>query len=217
MYLDGSVRMEVLRVHITGYTASFRYPIFISGFQPSLPVPPLSTVYGFLSAAKGKIVIPDDTKIGYIFHSKGKFVDLETVYELEGYLTAKSNVCRREILADPEMYLYLTNTEFQTYLQKPCYPLLLGRSSDLCFIDEIKRIELKKVAGSIKVGKSIIPFDIEGVHGMLQALPVYFTDDVPRRTVGTRMFYLLDKFIEHTGDEFYYDEELDWGVYIHEY
>lgn len=208
--------MEVIRIHVKGYTSSFRYPIFISGFQPSLPVPPLSTIYGFLSAARGEIVKPSSTGIGYIFDSKGKFVDLETVYELGGYLNAKSNVCKREVLVEPEMYLYVTDKSLEKYLRKPCYPMLLGRSIDLCMIDDIKTIKLKKTKSRIKVGKSIIPFDVEGIYGMLQALPVHLTEGTPRQAVGTRMYYLLDKFIEYEGDDFYFDEEMNWGVYMHE-
>ena len=105
--------MKVLRVHINGWVASFRNPLFISGFQPTLPLPPLSTLYGLLSAARGDWVTPDDASIGFIFQSQGKAEDLETVYEFF-YKTAtkmkpnvaKSNVCKREFLVSPELYLY---------------------------------------------------------------------------------------------------------------
>ena len=45
--------MQLLRVGLSGWTASFRYPAFISGFQPTLPVPPLSTIYGILVGREG--------------------------------------------------------------------------------------------------------------------------------------------------------------------
>jgi len=96
--------MEALRIKIEGWTASFRYPGFISGFQPTLPVPPLSTVYGLISAAKGELVGPDDVSIGYVFESQSKAIDLEAIYELSPGLTAKSNVVKREFLFDAEMY-----------------------------------------------------------------------------------------------------------------
>ena len=99
--------MDIYRIHLTGWTASFRYPTFVSGFQPTLPVPPLSTIYGLLSAANGTIIIPGDIPVGYVFRSEGKAVDLETVYELEENLKAKTNIVRREILFQPELYLYI--------------------------------------------------------------------------------------------------------------
>ena len=102
--------MKVLRVYLTSWTASFRYPSFVSGFQPTLPIPPISTIYGLLSAAKGELVTPNDViNIGYVFKYSGKVVDLEVIYELEPGLIAKSNVMRREILYDTELYLYVDN------------------------------------------------------------------------------------------------------------
>ena len=65
--------MKFLRILIEGWTASFRYPTFISGFQPTLPVPPLSTIYGLLSAAKGDLVTPIDTSVGFVFESEAPF------------------------------------------------------------------------------------------------------------------------------------------------
>ena len=75
--------MKVIRVHITGWVSSFRNPLFISGFQPTLPLPPLSALYGLLTAAKGDWVTPHDVQIGFVFQSNGKGIDLETVYEFE--------------------------------------------------------------------------------------------------------------------------------------
>jgi CRISPR-associated protein Cas5t len=212
----GSVYMKVVRARITAYTASFRYPIFISGFQPSLPVPPLSTIYGFLSAVTGKIVTPEDTSAGYVFSSKGKFVDIETVYELEGFLRGKSNICKREILAEPEMYLYVTNIEYYHYFKKPSYPLLLGRSTDLCMVDDVKIIDLRKTPDKIKVGKCIIPFKVDGVFGTLQSLPSFLTKDIPRQAEDTQIYYIVEDFIEYEGKGFLFDEEMNWGVYMHD-
>ena len=75
--------MKFLRVIINGWTASFRFPSFISGFQPTLSVPPLSTIYGLLSAVKGELVTPNDVHVGFIFEYDSKAVDLETIYELK--------------------------------------------------------------------------------------------------------------------------------------
>jgi CRISPR-associated protein Cas5t len=97
--------MKVLRIKIDGWTASFRYPGFISGFQPTLPVPPISTIYGLISAARGELTVPEDVSIGYVFDFESKTVDLETIYELSPGLSAKSNVVRREFLYNPELYL----------------------------------------------------------------------------------------------------------------
>ena len=69
-------------------------------------MPPLSAIYGIITAAKGEWVTPHDVSIGFVFHSDGKAVDLETIYEFGGGLDAKSNINKREFLVQPELYLY---------------------------------------------------------------------------------------------------------------
>lgn len=205
--------MKFLRILVTGWTASFRYPALISGFQPTLPVPPLSTIYGLLSAIKGDYVTPDDMDVGFIFSYESKAVDLETIYELEG-LKGKSNVVKREFLFNPKLYLYVSDLSFKKYIKNPKYPISLGRSSDLIMVEEVKEVELDKESG-VKLGKTILPFGTKGAFGVIQALPTHFTNTIPRKTLGTKPFILMDKFFIYD-NECYYDSDLDWGVWIHE-
>ena len=208
--------MEVLRAKIDGWVTSFRYPIFVTGVQPSLPVPPLSTVYGLLSAARGQPVTPADVSVGYLFFSSGKAVDLETIYELSSTpLRAKSNVVKRHLLFRPELYLYISDLSFDAALRKPAYPLLLGRSGDLVVVSELKRVTLERPEDTVRVGHTLLPFPTPGVAGPIQALPTHFTDTVPRKAVGTRPFVLVDRFYKIRGDDFWLDPEHDWGVFLH--
>ena len=217
--------MQVARIHIRGWTASFRYPAFISGFQPSLPVPPLSTIYGLLSAAKGELVAPSNTRVGYVFQSSGRAVDLETIYELHDTpLRANTNVVKRELLCNPQLYLYVENQEFAGYFRKPHYPLLLGRSTELAMVVKSETCELEERSG-VRVGGSIFPFDMgSGLSGAIQALPTHFSDEIPRRAVGTRPFYIIEtdfgsKSLNKRPMVFngnvLYDAEHDWGVFLH--
>ena len=57
--------MEVFKIEITSWTSSFRYPNLISGFQPTLEVPPLSTILGLINAAAGDYVEFQNLEIGY--------------------------------------------------------------------------------------------------------------------------------------------------------
>ena len=205
--------MKYLRILIEGWTASFRYPAFISGFQTTLPVPPLSTIYGLLSAAKGELVTPDETNVGFVFDYDAKAVDLETIYELKGLKGNKSNVAKREFLFNPSLYLYTDDLEFKKYFKNPAYPILLGRSSDLAIISEIKEIEMEK-KNNVKLGKTILPFGIEGAFGIIQALPTHFSDSIPRKAIGTKPYLLMNQFFDYSGD-CYFDSELNWGVWIH--
>jgi CRISPR-associated protein Cas5t len=207
--------MQLLRVGISGWTASFRYPAFISGFQPTLAVPPLSTVYGLLSAVKGDYVWPGTTGVGYVFLSHGKGVDLETIYELEDPLRAKSNVIKRELLYDPHLYLYLEDLSLTEFFERPHYPLLLGRSTELAMVAEKPQIiELEERRG-VRVGGSLFPVPMEGIYGPIQALPTYFSETLPRRAMGTRPFCIVEHFVRYDRQLLPYDAEHDWGVFIH--
>jgi CRISPR-associated protein Cas5t len=205
--------MKFLRILVSGWTASFRYPAFISGFQPTLPVPPLSTIYGLLSAIKGDFVTPKDMDVGFIFDYDAKSVDLETIYELKGIKGNKSNVIKREFLFNPKLFLYISDLDFKKYLHNPYYPIVLGRSSDLAFIEKVDEVNME-LKENVKLGKTILPIDTEGAFGIIQALPTHFSDSIPRKSLGTRPFILMDDFFEYSGKS-YYDEDLKLGVWIH--
>jgi CRISPR-associated protein Cas5t len=206
--------MRVLRVHIRGWTASFRNPLFVVGFQPTLPVPPLSTLYGLLSAARGDPVTPDDASIGFVFMSAGKGVDLETVYEFDKTrLKAKSNVYKREFLVDPELYLYTPALWLKPHLERPHYPLLLGRSTELAALVAVDEVELGQ-SQEVAYQGTVLPFPMNQVYGPMQSLPTYFTQERPRRPQGIRPFYLITHPIQYSGSALC-DAQKGWGVYLH--
>lgn len=205
--------MKALRVLLSGWTASFRHPDIISGYQPTMPSPPLSTIYGLISAVKGEIVTPQDVGIGYIFTSESKAVDLESIYELAPGLIAKSNVIKREFLFNPRLWLYLNDVSYEDFFKKPHYPLLLGRSSDLAMVEEVKIIDLVEKDG-VNLGKTILPFELKGVHGLVKALPTHFTDTIPRKAIGVRPYILMDEFFRYP-EKCLFDAEKNWGIWFY--
>ena len=206
--------MKVIRIHITGWVSSFRNPLFISGFQPTLPLPPLSALYGLLTAAKGDWITPHDAALGFVFQSKGRAVDLETVYEFAGKLDAKSNINRREFLVQPELYLYTPEISLRDAFKRPRYTLLMGRSSDLATVKSIDEIELEYKSETI-YQNTLLPFPDEQLYGQVQALPTHFTAEIPRRPCGIRAYCLITEEVKYTGDVLH-DPEKNWGVYLHE-
>ena len=117
---------QVFTIDITSWTASFRYPNLISGFQPTLEVPPLSTVLGLINAAAGQYISHQKLEIGYYFQFQSKAVYLETIYQIDsnkGKATnnAKSNVIRREFLFDNFLRIYTPNREIAEYFNQPFY------------------------------------------------------------------------------------------------
>jgi len=208
--------MKVYRITLKGWIASFRYPIFVIGFQPTLPVPPYSTVYGLISAAYGRRTTPEELPVWYVFKSEAKSVDLETIYELsaKNALQAKSNIVKREFLVNPELYIYLENKEIAESFWCPHYPLLLGRSTELIFVEKIEKIELVFTEGEFILGGTILPFPpMWHLNGFIQALPTHFFFFFPRKPLGTRPFFLVRDFQKFEGKG-WVDEEKSWGVKV---
>lgn len=188
--------MHLFRVQISGWTASFRYPNLISGYQPTLPAPPISTVLGLLNAAAGEYLSHQQLTLGYYFEYDSKFKDLETIYQFGGTgsqrLKAKSNVMLREVLFNPRLYLYLQDEELADYLRQPQYQLLLGRMNDLASVDSIDEVELQEQSKPTKVKGQLVPFMGNYLQGIIQPLPAYFTNTIPRQNLLTAPYSVID-------------------------
>lgn len=210
--------MNLYRIRISSWTSSFRYPNMISGFQPTLPVPPLSTIFGLISAAIGDYYTPqNELNLGYVFDSKGKTVDLETIYQMSGKLTGiTSNVIKREVLFDNELILYTSEKKIAKAFENPFFQLLLGRSGDLANVTEIKEVKLEEKNELSNLRGTIIPFGNHFVPAPIQALPIYFSNEIPRRNIGTKPFYLLDSNYNQTAPieaKGFFDDELELEIY----
>lgn len=190
--------MEVFRIDITSWTASFRYPNLISGIQPTLEVPPLSTVLGLLNAAAGKYLLHKGLRIGYFFKYGAKEMDLETIYQITSTSkglpsnNAKSNVMQREFLFDNELSIYLEDECLVDYLRNPYYDILLGRSNDLATVERVQKINLEKIERAEKIKGQLVPFEGNMLPGKIQALPKYFSNTLPRLNLGTEAFSVID-------------------------
>jgi CRISPR-associated protein Cas5t len=190
--------MEFYKIEITSWTASFRYPNLISGFQPTLEVPPISTVLGLINAAAGNYQKYDQLKIGYYFEYEAKCVDLETIYQMDGKNgttsnQAKSNVIRREFLYNNLLNIYLTDENIVDFFTNPVYPIVLGRMNDLATVKIFKdKVKLEEIKNPGKIQGQIIPFFPYQLSGQLQALPKYFTDTFPRKNIGTEPYSIIN-------------------------
>lgn len=190
--------MEVYTVDIRSWTASFRYPNLISGIQPTLEVPPLSTVLGLINAAAGNYLEYTKLNIGYYFEFGAKATDLETIYMIDSNKgrptnNAKSNVIKREFLFDTFLRLYLMEERLANYFRAPFYPLLLGRMNDLASVDinSINKRQLQLVENADKIKGQIVPFTNNYLSGTIQALPKYFSNSLPRQNLGTEAYSII--------------------------
>ncbi|MDL1975410.1 MAG: type I-B CRISPR-associated protein Cas5b [Deltaproteobacteria bacterium] len=215
--------MKAYRIHLTSWTASFRYPNLISGYQPSLVVPPLSTIYGLISAAVGDYICAYDVAVGYVFKFSGQTVDLETIYQFNrksSPLSAKSNVIRRQILFDNSLWLYVRDKHVAESFLKPCFQLLLGRSNDLASVDSVDEIVFEPLSEMTKLRGTVAPMGKIPMSAPIQALPIGFTDEIPRRSIGTHPFFLLEFDYEQPEvipEKGFCDPDLGYEIYWHDY
>ena len=215
--------MKAYRIHITSWTASFRYPNLISGYQPSLVVPPLSTIYGIIASAKGNYVSPYDISLGYVFKFGSQAIDIETIYQVNiksSPLNTKQNVIRRQILFDNNLWLYVHDHRVADAFLNPRFQLLLGRSNDLASVIPVEEIELEQIDELTRLKGTIIPMGVIPLSAPIQALPIGFTNEIPRRGIGTRPFFLLEydyKQPEAIHESGYFDLELSYEIYWHDY
>lgn len=188
--------MEVYKIDITSWTSSFRYPNLISGMQPTLEVPPISTILGLINAAAGFYLEHKDLLLGYYFEYEMEGEDLETIYQIsskDGRPTnnAKSNIIYRKFLFNNYLRLYTIDKNIAEYFAQPYYPLVLGRMNDLATVTSISKKEiLENVELATKIRGQIIPFKYR-LPGQIQALPKYFTNDFPRKNMGTEPFSII--------------------------
>lgn len=222
--------MKAYRIKLSSWTASFRYPNLISGFQPTLDVPPISTVLGLINAAAGNYIEHSNLIIGYYFEYGAKATDLETVYQIELKTTksgsypsnsTKSNVINREFLYDCRLYIYVQDEKIKEYFQKPYYSLLLGRSGDLVSVDAIKEVELKENIAPNNIKGQVVPFLDNYLPGEIQALPKYFTNTIPRNNIGTEPYSIISHLSNNISSsqlKAYTDivDEKEIDIYFHE-
>jgi CRISPR-associated protein Cas5t len=141
----------------------------------------------------------------------------------------KSNVIKREFLSDVELYLYTDSPEIANALRAPKFQILLGRSGDLARVDSIKEIEIEEKKGLSKVIGTIVPFKKHSnIAAPIQALPMSFTNTIPRRNIGTQPYFIIDglvdgykikkgyRKIDALGFSDKIDEVREWDVYWQE-
>ena len=192
--------MKINKISISSWTSSFRVSNSISGNQNTYKVPPLSTVFGLISAAKGDLYIPkSDLKLGYFFDYQTSADDVEKIYyHPANGVGEKSNVVFRNQLFFCRLIIYTSDYEIANYFQSPKFPILLGRSSDVATVDEISLIEVTPKKKLDKVTGTIVPFQ-KSIHGAtIFSLPVFFFNETKqsRKLLLVDNYFMLDYFIK---------------------
>ena len=153
--------MKAVHAHLEGYTAFFRVNWTITASQLTLPCPSYANLLGLISGCSGKVVRPNDTRIGYEFNHTSEGEELEKTNRFRnknGYLREQEkgqSIMRRQIHFKPTLDLYLTNLDLAEAFRNPVATPTLGRSQDLCWITKVEEVSLTPVPSG-KIGSTLI-------------------------------------------------------------
>ena len=206
--------MKLYRVLISSVTSSFRYPNMMSSHQLSIKAVPYTTIQGLIGSASGSTDVKG-IKFSYLFRYESSFFDIETIYKvvtkkgkIQGYsYDAKKEALRylaqdglfpttapfnREILYQTYLTLYFVDKKIADSFKSPIFQLLLGRSSDLAKVEEVKEIEVN-VIDNIQLHGTILPFNQYKMAGEIYTMPTSFEYLNPvRQATGIQPFVILD-------------------------
>lgn len=186
--------------------------------QPTLPVPPPSTVYGLVSAAAGRWVDPEECRVAYVFEADGEARDLETVYQFSNSASAGSTVILREWLTDWRLWLYFADSSWAEAFESPHFPLTLGRQQELAHVEPaiggsvVQEIELAQSPTTLR--GTAVRFPSLEAPGMVVALPLVMSPELPRKALGVGPWLLVREPARVESPEVLHDEELEQGVYF---
>lgn len=212
--------LEAVRITLAAYTASFRVPSFLS-YQLTLSVPPISTIFGLLSAAAGRWVLPDDVPwLAYRCTYQARARDLEAIVTVQRdnanapVKFVGRNVIQREFLIGPSLTLYLP-PDWAELFRRPRHTLVLGRTQDVAGVESLSGTTLRPVDFGALSGV-LLPFDLVArwnVGAVLHNLPVAFTPEPDRMPIGMQIFGVVDAHREivlrDTGVWLYRDQQTE--------
>lgn len=146
--------MQALRLIISGWITSFRYPHFVHGVQPSYDMPPPATLYGHVCSALGERVLPDSFRIAMHFTYRARWRDYEHTHLFSK--APKLSPFERELLFKPRLILYVDRPEWLDHFRQPKYVVTLGRSQDLMCIESATVVNLQ-VAEQSYIEHTLLP------------------------------------------------------------
>ncbi len=237
-------QIKLLNVRIRGWTATFRLPFLYSGTGLTSPVPPYSTILGMIGNLAARELYPQDVgRVGYIFRSDGMAMDLERTvrYNVKSGRfepnTEKKRygIVNRQFHVNPQLDLYIENTELADVFENPKNPPAMGRSQDVCWIETFKDGPYKGKSFSIveafpineaPISGTLIPFPQEGASGIIVLLPEWFDNSKLGYTRSLKKMgrFQAIKFDENAPklmaknhDTFYSIVGTDRNIYLHRF
>lgn len=188
--------MQALRIELEGEVASFRYPHFMWGVQPTFEMPPPATIYGHICSAVGSWIDPISVRFAYHFTHSGKFSDLEHIHaggmvepitsqarkrlaqqgisDVTMYGESTVTPFIRELLFRPRLTLYLDRLDLAPAFSCPKYAVVLGRSQDLCsYPPRAVQIVTLEEHAEVYYEHTLLPVTMAAERGVVVLMPRY--------------------------------------------
>lgn len=196
--------MRVLRITARGFTASFRYPHFMMGLQPTYNMPPPATLYGHIASALGEQFDPAGVRFAVHFSYMHKQADIETTIllkeasgkmpqdkSLPKVLEGNPNPFQREILFFPRLTLYINRPEWLDAFRHPRYAVCLGRSQDLFSYQSVEVIDSQPTPNAY-LEHTLLPYDFVRLTASGQSIlmPRYLQNKRKRQPIFERYIIL---------------------------
>lgn len=215
--------MKLLHAKIVGWTATFRMPLLYSGTGLTAPVPPYSTLLGFIGNLAAREIKPHETRIGYVFKSSGTAIDMETTQRLRmagnNLRPQEKGIVKRQFHLNPTLDIYLDNLDFREFFDNPRNTPSLGRSQDLVWIEKTEIVEAER-SNEAKIGGTLLPFPQSDASGQILNLPEYFFNDergYTRRTGKTSKFVAVkfENALNISRDNLFKINDSEAAIYLH--
>jgi CRISPR-associated protein Cas5t len=195
--------MAVLRIDLDAVTASFRFPHFLIGRQPSYEMPPPATILGLVAAALGEYPEPGGLRFAYAFSAAARVDDMEKAHitEIGGSVpredrgrfpypvnvTAMMGPLMRELFIRPHLVLYLDAPDRLDGLygafRAPRYAITLGRSQDLVSMRRVDVIEPEERDRGYVEGTLLSPEERDRFPTAVRMMMPRYIDPNDRRRV----------------------------------
>jgi CRISPR-associated protein Cas5t len=204
--------MRVLKVEIDGVTTSFRHPHFLTGRQPTYPLPPPATIFGHIASALGVYPNPDAIRFAYSFTCAGQVDDMENIYllsigrsvprEAKAFfwphavnVSAAMNPVLRQVLFQPHLTLYLDAPgildDLYEAFRSPKYMVVLGRSQDLASYRSVQVIESEEAESGYLEGTLLAHSERDRMRNVVTMMMPRYIDPNNRRQVLWSPYLLL--------------------------
>jgi len=221
---------KLLEVRFSGWTSTPRLPFVLSGNAVCMHTPSYSLILGIIGCCLGRIVLPNEVRIGFRYSYDTIAQDLETRQRLEfdgrkvKQHSKGTDAYIREFHTSPKLTVWIDRVDWKAHFENPIGTPSLGRSQDILKIEQVSIVEVEKVDKG-EMGGSLLPFSAELCAGgqLVQLAESYIENEEVgsgRRPQASKVFISIphdnDSIVEFN-NMYQTKSERSVSFYLHEF